>query len=104
MKVIQRGIMKILPGKIEEAMKLLEEWFAMVKLLGVPVEKMRSYRPVSGGNDIMHTQIFEIEWNSFTEMATFFDKVMAGPEFQTEMAKWDAIIETHEMEILTPMS
>jgi len=96
--------MKILPGKMEDAVKLLGEWNAMVKRLGVPVDRMRSYRPISGGQDIMHTQILEIEWNSFVDMATFFDKAMAGPEFQAEMAKWDAIIESHEMEILTPMA
>jgi len=37
MKVIQRGIMKILPGKMAEAMELNEKYMAIVtRLVGVP--------------------------------------------------------------------
>jgi hypothetical protein len=37
MKVMQRGVMRILPGKMAEAMKLLEEYMALVgRLVGVP--------------------------------------------------------------------
>jgi len=41
MKVMQRGIMKIMPGKTAEAMELLGKYMAVVsRLVGVPKEKL----------------------------------------------------------------
>jgi len=106
MKVMQRGIMKILPGKMAEAMKLLEEYMAIVsRLMGMPREKlpMKTYRPFLGGGDSLHTVIFEIEWDSFGEMAAFFEKAMADPEIQASMPKWGVVEESHEVELYMSM-
>ncbi|MBN2187653.1 MAG: hypothetical protein JW732_09455 [Dehalococcoidia bacterium] len=106
MKVMQRGIMKILPGKMAEAMKLLEEYMAIVsRLLGMPRERlpMKTYRPFLGGGDTLHTIVFEVEWDSFGEMAAFFEKAMADPEIQASMAKWEAVEESHEVELYMSM-
>ena len=104
MKVMQRGIMRVLPGKMAEAMELLEKHMAIVskKEYG-PFPAMRSYRPFVGGGDTMHTIVFEVEWDSLTEMAAFFEKVMADPEMQALMPKWEAVEESHKVELYMPI-
>jgi hypothetical protein len=102
MKVVQRGIMKVLPGKIAEAMELLEKHMAIVaRMMEIPQERfpMRTYRPFIGGGDSLHTVIFEIEWDSLAAMADFFEKVMSEPEMQALMPKWEAVEESHEVEV-----
>jgi len=69
MKVMQRGIMKILPGKMAEAMELNEKHHAAASRLGAP--PMRSYRCLSGRGEFFHTLVGEAEWDSFGEMAAF---------------------------------
>jgi len=104
MKVMQQGIMKILPGKTVEAMELLEKYMAVVsRLVGVPREKlpMKTYRPFLGGGDSLHTIVFQVEWDSFGEMAAFFEKAMADPEIQAFMPKWEVVEQSHEVEVLT---
>ena len=101
MKVMQRGIMKIMPGKTAEAMELNEKYMAIVtRLVGVPFT-MRRYTPFLGGGDSLHTIVFEVEWNSFGEMSAFFEKAMADPEVQAFMPKWEAVEQSHEVEVLT---
>ena len=103
MKVMQRGIMRILPGKMAEAMKLLEEYMAIVGRLGVDISGMRKYTPFLGGGDYMHTIVFEVEWDSFSEMAAFFEKAMADPEWIKTMPQWEAAEESHEVELYMVM-
>ena len=103
MKVMQRGIMRIPPGKMAEAMKLFEEYMAIVDRLGVDASGMRKYTPFLGGGDYMHTIVFEVEWDSFSEMAAFFEKAMADPEIMAQMPKWEAVEESHEVELYMVM-
>jgi len=106
MKVMQQGIMKILPGKMVEAMELLEKYMAVVsRLAGVPREKlpMKTYRPFIGGGDALHTIVFQVEWDNFGEMAAFFEKAMADPEIQAFMPKWEVVEQSHEVEVLMLM-
>lgn len=102
MKVVQRGIMKILPGMMEEAMKLMEKHTAVTTRLGMIPSKMRSYRYLTGG-DVMHTMIFEYHWDSLVEFAEFFEKNMQDSEMRELMMKWPSVVEHHSMEILTPV-
>lgn len=51
----------------------------------------------------MHTIVFEAEWDSFATMATFFEKMMTDPEMMTEMPKWEAVVESHEVELYMVM-
>ena len=37
-------------------------------------------------------------------MAAFLEKVMAEPEVQAMMPKWDVVLESHEVELYIPMS
>ena len=103
MKVMQRGIMKIVPGKMAEAMALNEKYMAIISRHGMPTTGMRMYRPFFGG-EYMHTIIFEVEWDSFTTMATFFEKMMTDPEIQAMMPKWDELSASHEVELYMVMS
>jgi hypothetical protein len=102
MKVMQRGVMKMVPGKMAEAMELNEKYMAIVTRLGMPVTGMRRYRPFVGG-EYMHTLVFEVEWDSLATMAAFFEKVTADPEVQALMPKWDAVLESHVVEFYVPM-
>jgi len=104
MKVMQRGIMRVLPGKMAEAMELNKKYMAIVSRLGMPATGMRMYRPFTGGGDAMHTVIFEVEWDSLTTLAAFFEKVMADPEVQAQMPKWEALEESHQVEVYAVMS
>ena len=101
MKIIQRGTMKILPGKMAEAMELLEKHTAIASRYGAP--PMKAYRRFMGHGDVMHTLVFEGEWDSLATMAAALEKMMADPEMQALMPKWDTVIETHEVEFLTPL-
>ena len=102
MKVMQRGIMKILPGKMAQAMELNERYMAILKRYEVP--SMRMYRPFIGGGDYMHTVIFEVEWESLEKMATFFEKVMEDSEVQEMMPQWEELMDSHEVELYWFMS
>ena len=104
MKVMQRGIMKVIPGKMAEAMELNQKLMTISGRYGMPTTGMRMYRPFTGGNDAMHTVVFEMEWGSLTELATFFEKMMADPEWQAQMPQWDLVLETHQVELYSAMS
>ena len=103
MKVMQRGIMKVAPGKLAEAMELNQKLMALSSSHGMPTKDARMYRPFTGGGDAIHTVVFEMEWDSLTEMAAFFEKIMADPEWQAQMTKWDVLLDTHEVELYAVM-
>ena len=102
MKAIQRGVMSILPGKMPEAMELMKKHMAVVTRMGMDPSKMRSYRYAMGG-EVMRTMIFEYEWESLTKLADFFEKMMEDPEMVDLMTKWQAVLEYHTVEILSPI-
>ena len=104
MKVMQRGIMKVAPGKMAEAMELNQKLMAISSRYGMPTTGMRMYRPFTGGGDAMHTIVFELEWDSLTEMAAFYEKMMADPEWQAQMSEWDMVLENHQVELYSVMS
>ena len=102
MKVVQRGIMKILSGKMEEAMKLMEKHMAITTRLGLVPSKMRSYHYLTGG-DVMHTMIFEYHWDSLMDFAEFFEKNLQDSEMRELMMEEPSVVEHHSMEILSPV-
>jgi hypothetical protein len=103
MKVMQRGIMNVAPGKMAEAMALTEKLMALSSRYGMSTTGARMYRPFTGGGDAMHTVVMEIEWDSLTEMAAFFEKTMADPEYQAQMPQWDVLLENHQVELYAVM-
>ena len=100
MKIIQREIIKVVPGKMGEATDLFQKHAAAATRLGCP--SMRIYRPLIG-NEFFHTVFSEAEWDSMAAMETFYEKMMGDSEMQAYMAKWEAILESHVMELYTPM-
>ena len=101
MKVIQRGILKIAPGKMADYMELQEKFMAVATRLGCP--PMRCYRPLSGGGDAIRGIICEAEWDSLAALEAYFEKTVTDPEWQALMPKWETIIESHQLEFLMPM-
>jgi hypothetical protein len=104
MKVVQREIMKILPGKMAETMQLLGKHMAIATRLAPPNTIVRSYRPFFT-EEAVHTLALEVEWESMAAMEEFFKKAMADPELQALMPKWDEVEESHKNELymLTPL-
>ena len=102
MKVIQRGTMKIVPGKMAEAMGLTKKHMELTAKLGGPTN-WRYYKCLSGRDEYMHTLIGEAEWDSFAAAEAFFDKMMTDKEMQQLMSKWDEILSDHYIEFLIPM-
>jgi len=94
--------MKILPGKMAEAVELLEKQSAVVKRLGAAPWK--SYRCFSGGRDTMHTIVFHAEWESLATMEASFEKAFADPEMQELLSKWETLCESDEVELYTPLA
>jgi hypothetical protein len=106
MKVMMRAIMKFLPGKMAEGMKLWDEMLATIKKKEKeygPFPPVRKYTPWLGGGNAMHTIIIEGEWDSLAQMAAFFEKSMADPEMMKMMPQWEAVEESHEVELYMVM-
>ena len=102
MRIMRRSIAKFLPGKMEEAMELEQKELAIWSRLGAPPFVTR-YRRFLGGGDTLHTVIWQSEWDSLAAMEAAFERAFADPEMQAVMAKFEAIAETHEIELYTPL-
>jgi hypothetical protein len=98
-KVMVRAIMQFLPGKMTEGMKLLDESMALANKKYGPIPKVKKYTPWLGGVNTINTVITEMEWDSLTQMAEFFEKTMADPEMMETMPKWEAILESDKEEL-----
>jgi hypothetical protein len=94
--------MKIVPGKMNEAMEFMKEWAATIGKSGAP--SFKCYQCLSGRDEYMHTIICEIEWESFSAMEDYLDKMMTDKDIQKQNTKWEDIIDYHWVEFLTPMS
>ena len=97
MKIMQRGIMKVLPGKMAEAMELNKQHIEICKRYGMP--PMRMYQPFIGGDDMIHTIILEGEWESLEKLASFYENMMKDPEMQELMPKWQGVLDEHRGEL-----
>jgi len=95
---MQRGIMKVIPGKMAEAMEFTKKHMEIVGRLGCP-QNMKTYSPLLGGGDFMNTVIFEMEWDSLTKLSTFLENMMTDPEMLKLMPKWQTILENYEVEL-----
>ncbi len=98
MKVMQREIMKVLPGKMPEALALIAEHRAIAGRLGSP--PWRGYRCIEN----MHTLVFETDWRSLAAMDAFFEKGSADPEMQGIVARWEKVLESDILEFYALLS
>ena len=100
MKIMMRMIMRFVPGKLAEGRQLLEEFLDIIKRYETfPATSVRSYTPWIGGGDAMHTLIMEFDIDSLAKMAEFFEKAWADPKLMETMGQWDAIEESHKVEL-----
>ena len=101
MKVMVRSIFRFLPGKTAEGMKLEEKHMAIAnRVLGISA---RCYRPVSVGGDTMRTIICEAEFDSLAAFEAHPEKMGADPEMQKLLPKFEAVIDSLEVEFYTPI-
>ena len=101
MKVIMRAPVKVVPGKMAEYMELEKKRIAITTRLGYPPEKV--YRMISGEGDIFHTLVYEMEWDSLAAIQAHFERMSTDPEMQAFQAQYDALIESHGLELYTPL-
>jgi hypothetical protein len=95
--------MRFLPGKMTEGTKLLEETLALTKKKYEPFPPVRKYTPWLGGGNLANTIIVEVEFDSLTQMAEYFEKAMADPEMMETNSKWEALLESDKEELLMEM-
>ena len=103
MKVMMRAIMQFKPGKMAEGMKLLDESIALVNKKYGPVPNVKKYTPWFGGGNAINTVITEMEWDSLTQMAEFFEKLQADAEMMKTMPQVEALEERHKEELYVVM-
>ena len=101
MKVIMRSIMKVVPGKMEEALKIEKEHMVIAnRVLGI---SPRIYQRLSGGGDTARTIIIEAELDSLASIETIPLKMGADPEMQKLAPKLGDIVDSVEIEFYTPV-
>ena len=103
MKVMMREILRFLPGKLAEGTKLLEESLALTNKKIGPFPPLKKYTPWLGGGSSINTIIVEVEFDSLTQMAEFFEKTMADPEMMETNRKWETIVESSKEELYMVM-
>ena len=101
MKIMVRSIMKVLPGKMAEAMTLEKKHMAIAKrVLGISA---KCYRPISNGGDTTRTIICESEMDSLAAFEAHPQQMGADPEMQALIPKLEAVIDSMEVEFYMPM-
>jgi hypothetical protein len=104
MKVINRTIFRVLPGKMAEAMELdkkeLGIWSSLVKTL----PPITHYRPLTGGDDSLRTVIAYQEWDSLAAWEAAAEKAMASPEMRALGEQWANVLDDYRVEFYIEMS
>ncbi len=98
MKIIERDVWTIIPGKLAEALELEKKELAVLNRLGRNI-RVKHYRPMTGTLDQKHTIVAESELGSFASIAALGEKIGADPEMQAVQAKWEEISESHVLEL-----
>lgn len=96
-----RSIMKVLPGKMEEAMKLEKKHMAIAnRVLGI---SPRIYQRLSGGGDTLRTIIIEAELDSLAAFEAIPEMMGADPEMQELAPKLGSVVDGVEVEFYIPI-
>jgi hypothetical protein len=96
MKVLERHLRKIRPGKWGEVEGLDTKYDAVEAAYGFPAK--RYYRSFSGPHDVF-TSIMEREWESLATMEAANDKAFADPHWQALEPEFQAIVESLHIEL-----
>jgi hypothetical protein len=100
MKIMERHVHAVYPGKWDELMKLEKKFDAVEKRYGFPPK--RSYQCISG-SQIMGSFVIEREWDSLAALEVGFEKVMADPEWQALSVEMGACEENPLFELYLPV-
>lgn len=101
MKVLQRQIQQIRPGKWSDLEEIDKRFNVAESRLGFPPNKKR-YRCYFGGHNV-NTLIVEYEWDSLAALETAYQNAMADPEWQALAAEVESIVKNNQMELYAPM-
>jgi len=100
MKILQRPILKIVPGKSDVAIKLLKKEEEFRNKVGT--KPWKAYRCIAGRDaEDMNTFYFDTEWDSLAEFGQFVEKFGSMEEMTSLTEKLKPIVASHEMEIYT---
>ncbi|MFW9896196.1 MAG: hypothetical protein ACFFD7_10365 [Candidatus Thorarchaeota archaeon] len=99
MKVIERNIREVYPGKFEE-LDILDAKFTEIEdKLGFPPKK--NYRCIAGFYD-QNTIVLERKWESLAKMEEAFAELMLVPEVKELLSEIPKILKSQRRELYTP--
>ena len=100
MAIMVREIMKVLPGKMAEAMENEKKEKAVWDRLGLNLVVKR-YLPFTREGDRMHTIVYQTEFDSLAAITELGGKAGADPEMPAVAAKWDEVLDSRIVEFYT---
>lgn len=101
MRVINRTVSKVLPGKMAEAMDLEKKGMAIWRWLVEPLPPTSRYKLLTGGYDALHTVIVYQEWNSLGAWESAAEKAAASPEMRALGNQWGKVLADYRVEFYT---
>lgn len=99
MKVIERNIREVFPGKLEELDILDDKFTEIESKLGFPPKK--NYICIAGTYD-QNTVILERKWESLTKMEEAFTEFLSDPESKELLKEVPKIIKSQRRELYAP--
>ena len=99
MKVIERNIREVFPGKFEELDILDAKFIEIENKVGFPPKKY--YRCIAGTYD-QNTVVLERKWESLAKMEEAFTEFLSVPEVKELLREIPKILKSQRRELYTP--
>jgi len=99
MKMMLREISKVLPGKLAEAQEIEKMERELAERRGGPPPAVTRYIPFARHGDRMQTIVHQVELPSLAALAAGLEKSRENPEIRDIEAKWEAVLESHIIEL-----
>ncbi len=103
MKLINRTIFKVLPGKMAEAMELEKKEIAIWSRLVGTRPAITRYCPLTGGGDSLRTVIWQQEWDSLAAWEAAYEEAMVNPEMRALGEQWANVLDDYRVEFYIEM-
>ncbi len=102
MKIMERRIINVGPGKWAEIQEMEKKWDALENRIGGFSPKRR-LRPIAGSEGL-NTFVWEREWESFAVCEAAYEKEMGDPEVQALTKETESLYESSrgELYVLLP--
>ena len=101
MKVMERHVHAVYPGKWADLMKLEKKFDTVESRYGHPPK--RSYQCMSGSHTL-DTFVIEREWDSLAAAEAAWEKAMADPEWQTLASELSSYEASPTIELYMPLA